>query len=310
MKKTLSLILVFAIISMTATTAFADVTVDDSAEVTALLQKRAEFICLEEYDKVQQIDEQLRKYGVERLTAKEVQKRFSDVDGIAPYVLAPDASNVDWASMRKTYIKNGVTYEVQTLIAQPNSKSSNLKKSGSKALSSTYRWQVGGMNAISVLVSGLGGIKLSTGASLAVTAYDTVKAALTGISKTTEISSADIIYSYAHTTTATFKYVKVNGQSDNAQSMTYVSTMGTTVVGYQYPTFVYSGGNVAPTVIQGSRTIESIPVGYDSNDYAIEAYLNGPTRKACISSVKITGIETKAVATISPVVPEFPAHIY
>jgi hypothetical protein len=33
-------------------------------------------------------------------------------------------------------------------------------------------------------------------------------------------------------------------------------------------------------------------------------------RRATVSSVKITGLETKSVSTIYPVDPQFPAHIY
>lgn len=146
---------------------------------------------------------------------------------------------------------------------------------------------------------------------MALSVYDTISGFVSGISKTTEISSAEIVYSYAHITTASFKYVKIKGQSDDYQNLTYISTKGTTAVGYQYPTFTYSGGSVKPNVIQGNRTITSTPSGYNSNVNAVKAYSDPyAARRSYVGSVKITGLESKSVSSIYPVCPEFPAHIY
>ena len=165
------------------------------------------------------------------------------------------------------------------------------------------------MNVFTVVASALVG-KISD-ESLALTVYDSVKGFVSGISKTTEISSAEIVYSYAHTTTASFKYVKIKGQSDDYQNLTYISTKGTTAVGYQYPTFTYSGGSVKPNVIQGNRTITSTPNGYNSNANAVKAYSDlYAAQFSYLESVKITGLESKSVSLIYPVCPRFPAHIY
>ena len=207
------------------------------------------------------------------------------------------------------YTYGGKTYEIQTITAQPNEKNSNLKIRGSRAISSTYKWKAGFMDALKTSASSIAGN--IPGASVAVSVFDTVSSFLSGISKTTEISSAEIVYSYAHTTTATFKYVKLKGQSDNQQKLTYISTKGTTAVGYQYPEFVYSGGSAKPNIIQGNRTINSTPSGYNSNLNAVKAYTGASTlSRAYVSSVTITGIESKTVSKIYPVCPQFFDHIY
>lgn len=277
-------------------------------EMNLLLDKRAELICLEKYDEVYEIDAQLASLGVEELTPQEVQEKFIDTNPMAR-VTVPVASNVNWYSTSFDYPYNGTTYTVQTLIAQANEKSSNLKESGSRAIASTYKWQAGFMNALTAFGSGLLGE--IPGSSIYLTVYDTVSGAVSGISKTTEISSAEIVYSWSHVTTASFKYVKVKGQTDDYQSLTYISTKGVTAIGYQYPTFTYSGGTVKPNVIQGSRTINSTPIGYDSNLNAVKAYTDvyAPTR-AYNDTVKITGLESKTVSNIYPVCPQFPLHIY
>lgn len=310
MKKAIGVLMAAIVLATSFTaTAFAQSTSDNSTQIDVLLEKRAELICLDKWNEVEVIDQQLEKLGVEKLTQAEVEARFGDVSGSTPYVSTPSSKNVTWLSSRTDYTYGGVTYEIQTLTAQPNQNDSNLKDSGSKAIASSYKWKAGIMNAISVVGSSLAGE--IPGASLVLSVYDSVSGFVSGISKTTEISSAEIVYSYAHTTTVSFKYVKVKGQSDDKQSLTYISTKGTTAVGYQYPTFSYSGGAAKPNVIQGNRTINSTPSGYNSNLNAVKAYTDPyAVRRAYVGSVKITGIESKSVSTIYPVCPEFPAHIY
>ncbi|WP_143482950.1 hypothetical protein [Pseudoflavonifractor sp. An85] len=307
MKKVISVLMATLLFSLSFTAnAFAQSSVDNNLKVDELLEKRAEFICLEQWDNVASIDQQLEQLGVEKLTAQEVEEHFVSV---TPYVSTPVSSNVTWFSSRRDYTYGGVIYEVQTLTAQPNQNNSQLKTSGSRAIASSYKWKAGAMNALSVVGSALVGE--IPGASLYLTVFETVSGFVSGISKTTEISSAEIVYSYAHTTTASFKYVKVKGQSDDYQSLTYISTMGTTAVGYQYPTFRYSGGSVQPNIIQGQRTINSIPTGYNSNANAVKAYLDpyAPTR-AFVGRIKITGLESKSISTISPACPQFPSQVY
>ena len=214
--------------------------------------------------------------------------------------------NVDWLSQRKTV--SG--YEIQTLYAQANAKSSNLKLAGSRSLSTSKSWKVGALQALGVVgTAAAGNIPI---VSVTMTVYDTAKAFIAGITPETEISAAEVVYSYSHLTTASFKYVKPVGQPDNQQSLSYISTMGVTSVAWQYPTFSQANGSMYPQMIQGKRDgIVSKPSGYDSNINAVAAYRDSSaTSRDYNESVKITGLESKIVSSIYPVCPEFPAHIY
>lgn len=307
MKKKICVLMTFLLLFMSmSTTAFAKSN-PDNTEIDALLEQRAQLICYEEYDKLPNIDQQLARLGVEKLTAEEVQERFIG-DEVTPYVSAPISNNVTWFSSRQDYRYNGVTYEIQTLIAQPNEQNSSLKQSGSRAISSTYKWKAGGMNLLSaVSLAAIGAIEH---ANLVVTVYNAVKDLISGISPTTEISSTEIIYTYAHTTTANFKYVKIKGQSDDSQKLTFISTKGTTAIGYQFPKFDYVGSSVSPNVIQGNRILTSIPYAYGSDYSAIQAYndVYAATR-SYVNRVEITGIESKRVSDIAPICPQFPLQI-
>lgn len=149
MKKALSILMVTLLLSLSLTAnVFAQSSVDSNSQIDELLENRAEFICLEQWDKVASIDQQLEQLGVEKLTAQEVAEHFASV---TPYVSTPVSSNVTWLSSRTDYTYGGVTYEIQTLTAQPNQNNSNLKDSGSRAIASSYKWSAGVMNALSVV---------------------------------------------------------------------------------------------------------------------------------------------------------------
>lgn len=298
MKRLVSAFMAAVLLTLSfAVPVFAQESSDNSARIDSLFDERAELICLEKWDEVDSIDRQLESLGVEKLTAAEEDERFGS------YVSAPTSTDTTWFSSRVNYTYNGVTYEIQTLTAQPNRNDSCLKQSGSRSLSSTDKRKAGGMNALSIAAF--------IGSSMALTVYDSARGFVNGVSKTAEISSAEIVYSYAHTTTASFKYVKVSGQSDDYQVLSYASTKGTTAVGYQYPTFIYSGGSVKPNIIQGSRTINSTPEGYNSNLNAIKAFTDPyAPRMAYVKKVQITGLEWEAVSSIYPPCPQFPTQIF
>ena len=92
--------------------------------------------------------------------------------------------------------------------------------------------------------------------------------------------------------------------------LTYISTKGLTVIGWQCPTFTYYSGTAYPGVIQGSRTIPTTPDGYNSTLNAVKAYSDPyAVRRAYAEEVKITGIESQIVSDIYPICPQFSTHI-
>ncbi|MCI9078471.1 MAG: DUF507 family protein [Lachnospiraceae bacterium] len=304
MKKIINIVTLLLMIIFIPAVADAEEIFDNSVKIDSLLEERARMICQERYNEIDYIDQQLKELNVEKLTQQEVDERFGNNQNL-PYAVVPSSKNITWFSNRTNYAYGSKIYEIQTLIAQPNENDSGLKKSGSRVISSTYRWEAGFMNALSTLALDTAGRVV--GNSLALTVYNTASSFLSNLKTTTEISSAKIIYSYSHTTTASFKYIKEKGQSDSNQFLAYISTSGVTSVGYQYPTFDYAGGTVTPNVIQGSRVINSIPDGYNSNSVAVNAYVSGNnTAYNFLTSVKITGLESKNVSNILPVCPMAP----
>lgn len=312
-----TLVLTFAVFAPNNINAM---TTSNDMLVEELFNQRALLINENRFNELDEIDRQLATLGTYKISEQAISSLLSSKSKLStkesalsresydPLVVKPEANNVSWYSSRTTLLYNGVNYEIQTLTAQPNAYSSNLKQRGNRAISSTYKWKAGSMNAIKALGAGLLGE--IPGASLVSTVYSTVSSFVSGISPTTEISSAAINYSYANTTTATFKYVKKVGQSDDYQWLSYISTKCVTAIGYQYPEFSYSGGSVTPNIIQGKRTLYSTPSGYNSNLNAVKAYNSTyGLQKACVGSIQITGIESKTVSNIYPVYPEFPLHI-
>lgn len=265
---------------------------------------------------IDNIDNDLRALGVQFLTQEQV-KRFilnNNKNILQPLVDVPSQPNVNWSTYTSWVVKDGKTYEVQRLVAESNYLDSNLKSSGYKLLSSTYNWKAGTMNALrSAAFSGAGSIP---GAGLVLSVYDAASSFISGISRETTITDADISYTWSQVTTAVFSYVKESDQSDQYQVLSYISTMATVAVGWQYPTFTYinSNGNhvtVKPNIIQDQRMITAIPEGYDSGFNAVDAYLSPyAKRRATVDRIEITGIESKNVAYIYPVSPQFPAHIF
>ena len=279
-----------------------------NSQINSLLDYRAELICLNKYDELELVDQQLANLGVEKITSKEVQEKFYENPFITPYVTTPVSNNATWLSRRESWTYNGIKYEVQTLISQPKNNNSNLIQKGNCSVSSTSPFQAGFMSLVSTVAYGT--IGKIPGASSLLSVYDGAKDFLSAISSTTEISKADVLYSYSHTTTVSFKYVKVNGQSDDHQRLSYISSKGTTAVGYMFPSFVFSGGSVTPNVIQGNRTINATPTGYDNIANAVQAYVNPySASRNYLLYVTITGLESKNVSTIYPICPEFPSQI-
>lgn len=112
-----------------------------------------------------------------------------------------------------------------------------------------------------------------------------------------------------------FSYVKESGKSDSTQIMTYISTSVYTNVGWQWPSFAYVdeyGQSVLrPNVVQGNRTINQVPQGYDNTGLAVDAFINpSAQRKSVVNRVQYTGIEKKVLGYIYPVNPNGLAHIY
>lgn len=287
-------------------------------------------------DELNSIDMQLTRKGVTFLSLDEVYEQFpetkndkslalsgmtmiaTDGGSQTPRVEIPDSAVNTWASYRTIYTSNGVTYNIQRLVAQPSSASSPLADAKSRTVTFSRNWEAGAVNVFSTLAeAGFGAIVGEIpGASFALTFLDAVESFVTGISTTTEVDVPHIAYSWSLVTTASFMYVRQNSQTDDYQWLSLICTKTATEVGYQLPRFSYTNSNfdeepvLTPNVIQGKRMIYDTPSYYNSNSLAVAAYnsVSGGPLKNCIGSIDITAPEAKRVEKIYPCYPSFPLH--
>ncbi|WP_348816462.1 hypothetical protein [Faecalibacterium prausnitzii] len=283
-------------------------TLSDTA-LSNLYEKRAQLICLRKFDELATIDKQLKNMGVEFLSSEDVAKKFAMSSKVAR-VSRPTSANVTWTSKRVNYTYNGVTYEIQTLTAQPKNDKSKLYLQGNRAISSTYNWAAGRMNAIKVIAEAYISSKISKTQQLLLTFYDIISSVATGIKKETVLSAAAVMYTHSSTSTVSFKYVKVKGQSDSEQDLCYVSTMCTSVFATQSSKLTTENGTAIPSVQQWQKTIVSKPAGYDSDLNAVKSFAGTSTqRNAFVWAIDVTGIENKTVFSISPLAPQTPVQV-
>lgn len=168
-------------------------------------------------------------------------------------------------------------------------------------------WAAGGMNAIKVIAEAYISSKISKTQQLLLTFYDIISSVATGIKKETVLSAVAVMYTHSSTSTVSFKYVKVKGQSDSEQDLCYVSTMCTSVFATQSSKLATENGTAISSVQQWQKTIVSKPAGYDSDLNAVKSFAGTSTqRNAFVWAIDVTGIENKTVFSISPLAPQTP----
>lgn len=285
--------------------------VKKQTQIDELLTKRAELICLEEYENIEHINEKLEELGVEQLTPEEVNAKFIRNTEMVPYAYVPTASNVTWSSVESECHYLNKTYTVQILIAQANEKDSNLKSKGRRIVGNAYNMKAGAECALEVLtyntLSDVAGN--IPGMSLSLTILEMSKAFMEGYSGETEVSCEEPVYDYLHVTTAKFYYVKPGGASDDSQRLSYITTMGVTSVGCQWGQFISSNGQIIPEIIQNKKTVTTVPMGYSSEYNAAKAYVNGTKDLSCVSHVEIKGLKKQSVFDVYFLPPVSPSSI-
>lgn len=279
------------------------------------------------------IDMQLIRKGVTFLSRNEVSALFPETktnkelalsgmtmteiqdDTITPLVDIPDSAINTWASYRSVYTSDGVTYNIQKLVAQPLVSSSPLNKIGGTRVVCTNKLIAGIANVLSACAENAVGSLISelTESNIIVRVYDVISAFIAGVSTSTEVDVEHVDYSWSQVTTASFMYVRPSTETDDYQWLSLICTKTVTSVGYQSPGFHYvnSNGNsvLAPQVIQGNKTIRNTPSGYNSDSLAVYAYTSLINAgQNCIGYVELTGPEGKLIKRISGFCPSFPIH--
>jgi hypothetical protein len=298
------------------------------SQIQSLLDDRAKLLIHTNVDQnvLDKIDTKLHKLGVQFLSTDEVNKQFPQSKAIKaletvptttsgaaiqPYYVTPTSPVNQYLSYRSNFYANGNTYNIQRLIVQPYSTSSPLYKQGSRTITFDTNWQAGVANALTAVGTAVAGSLYETVANVALTLYSVVSGFVSGITRTTEVDVPNITYTWSSNETVVFTYVRLESQTDDYQWLSEISTKTLTAVGWQIPTFSYKLGSLwllTPQIISGSQNISITPSGYDNITNAVAQYnsgLSGP-RLAEVSSIQISGPESKTVQYISPVCPNFP----
>lgn len=270
-------------------------------KVNQIFETRSELVSLEKYEEANSLDVELEALGVLKLEPYEVKNLFSTNTRID----RPVANNVNWylSTQELSYPGAGL-FTVQTLRAEPNNLSSNLKESGNMSIAPAKNWLVATTNVVEVFVTD--SIKNNIVNNI-LTAYDAMKGFISGLETTTVLSSDSTLYSYSHVTSVSFKFVKRKTEPDTAFRLCYTTTRGTTTVGYQMPTYYYVNGDAKPKIIQGQRIINAIPPTYDDTYYALKAFNDYSASTSDFvekvdMKMKINGV-TKQIGTIYPLEP-------
>jgi hypothetical protein len=323
MKKIWTMLLSSVFVFTTATTALASdspvLKLADSSQVLSikdLYQQKSELLTQSPIDqvKIAEIDTDLKGLGVDFLTQEQVNEKSNttvgELKGFTPQIAVPSQSNISWSSYRDTVTRQGVTYEVQHLVAQPNGLSSNLAGNGNTTIKSSYGWQAGAMNFLLSAGKTATG-KIIPGASNVLSVYNALSAFSSGLQSTSTITNLTANYTWNHTTMVSFEYVKQVGQADDSQILTYVSSSVTTWVNWAVPSFTINSGTASASGASGSKYIYSTPDGFDNTYNAAWAYadVNAPKNDK-VGTVTISGPESKAVVNIYPLSPSFPPQVY
>lgn len=163
------------------------------------------------------IERKLKQLGVIELSNSEIVKIHNSLmveEELSPFVVTPPStSRVRWYSHRHNYNYLGQAYEVQQLYAQGLSSSSNL--TGGQGGVQLYS----NLEIITSNISELASIYTQKAIGL-VPLVGWLPYELIGSKKSVSTSHN---FTYNYVTTVCFSYVKLSGQSDNSQVLSYVS---------------------------------------------------------------------------------------
>lgn len=317
------LIMILCLVLSLTTGSFANQISNDisrNRQIEELFDLKAKLLSNDNVDtnRLNDIDKQLEQLGVEKLTQSEVQKRFPSakialvksneypVDTVIPQVVAPSKDNVSWSTYRVLGLYNGKYYEVQKLIAQPNTRPSCLKFTGARIITKNLNGAAGVINVVKLIA---GEIPIY---GRWISFFDAVSGTVSAISRqTTIVGNIQVTHTWSMVTTISYQYVKEEGKPDSTQNLTFVSSRLTGESGWEIPGFAYNNGTVYPNLIQGRESYQVIPANYDNTDLAIRGFVNtgAINTSAVVGYVNLIGLNESDITTIYPTVPIFPDQI-
>lgn len=139
-RKLLMSVLIFTLALSSSGVASAAVvqSVSNEKRINQIYEKRSRVLAEQKagyLEEIERLGNELESLGVKFLSPLEVQRKMETSaktsNVITPNVIIPpNDRNIIWSSYRSNWVKNGVTYEVQHLTAEPNGLSSALFDTG------------------------------------------------------------------------------------------------------------------------------------------------------------------------------------
>lgn len=269
-----------------------------------------------------EIDIRLNALGVTVLSETDVAKQFPEAKAsISKFsvgeavstrgVTIPDSEINYWTTYRVTnFSYNGKRYNIQKVVAQPLiEEESPLWDEAEKGVNFSVNWEAGVTNLVKAVAS----VGVSQLAPKTATVYDILSSVWSGLKPVSDIDASEVTYRFENKTTAMFSYVRLESQTDYEQELVHIGTKCVTNVAFivDVDSWSQNGDGVFlpyPDQKTGTKTITSEPSNYGSTTRACYAYENyaGGSLYDRITSIKISGPESKTVVTISPCLPEYP----
>lgn len=240
------------------------------------------------------LDRELEDSGVHEVSLSEL-----DLDlGPCPMILVPADGNYKW-TLADPVVRSyrGVSYEINTLIAQPQKIGCPLLLSGSLSQHEPAGVAAGLLGVMGCIAeSAVGSVPI---AGMAVTAYNAL-ASFAGAAFTTSTIVDDVsaVYQWNYAVNTIFRYV--NKVGENTPKLSYVYNTAQGSQRYDIHSVTYNG--IVHTNIVGAQKNSGIFLAPNASAWenAIKAYLD-PTgvTTAFLWSINVTGVKDKNVITLS-----------
>ncbi|MBU5354296.1 hypothetical protein KQI74_18570 [Paenibacillus barcinonensis] len=272
-------------------------------------------------DEFEKLGKELESLGVEFLSTRDVQQKIEmearkSNDIFVPNVTTPpNSNNIIWSSFRANWVKNGVTYEVQHLTAEPNGSSSSLFDTGGIVLQNSNSLGKATQNLVTTIAKA-GASELSGPVDITLQVYDAVKSFINdaNFSRTTEVTDIKVNYTYSWWENIDFMYVKKANESDDKQRLTFTSNSVSGRINWTIPNMTYkSNGTVKNvTFTNDQRNFDLYNTNAHRNgSFAVAAYLDPYAQKnAFVTVANLRGVGDKTVKAIPVKTPSTPALLF
>ncbi|MEK5059779.1 hypothetical protein BK126_27055 [Paenibacillus sp. FSL H7-0326] len=266
----------------------------------------------EEYEK---LGKELEALGGEFLTQAQVAEKMEiakkTYNGPTPQIALPKNPKYVWSSVRNSWVKNGVTYEVQHLTAEPNSTKSILWGVQTGVTQSSSEVQAAAVKLVGSLIKE-GASTIGKPVDASITFFDAVYNFITdaNFGRTTVITDVTSNYTVSWFENIDFMYVKKKSDPDSNQELTFMSSSISGDASWTMPSFSYKSSGAVKSVknLNGSRlfTYHST-TAHRNGSFAVAAYLDpSAPRNAYITFAEIKGYQDKRVGLIPVATPASP----